>query len=236
MGFATRAGKILGTGARWSWYPVASHPHSRRLKPARRTSAESFKVDSMASPRRLLRFGPENGTLLLRTRRAGFASRVAHDLTIELTAWSAEVEIPDPTDPSGGWVEATMDLSALAVREGSGGAVPLTERDRREIEGNARRILDIDRYPTASFTAGRITRRTSAATVAGTLALHGTQAPVTVHVGQLAPDQWMVEATVVQTAFGIKPYSAFLGALKLQDEVAVECRVDFALADATDEM
>jgi hypothetical protein len=68
------------------------------------------------------------------------------------------------------------------------------------------------------------------------LALHGTQAPVTVHVGQLAPDQWMVEATVVQTAFGIKPYSAFLGALKLQDEVAVECRVDFALADGTDEM
>src|SRR4029453_15563533 len=121
-------------------------------------------------------------------RRAGFASRVGHDLTIELTAWSAEVEIPDPTEPSGGRVEATMDLSALAVREGSGGAVPLTERDRREIEGNARRILDIDRYPTASFTAGRITARTSAATVAGTLALHGTQAPVTVHVGQLAPD------------------------------------------------
>jgi hypothetical protein len=29
-------------------------------------------------------------------------------------------------------------------------------------------------------------------------------------------------ATVVQTQWGIKPYSAFLGALKLADEVAVE--------------
>jgi hypothetical protein len=35
---------------------------------------------------------------------------------------------------------------------------------------------------------------------------------------------------VTQSAFGIKPYSGFLGALKLRDEVAVEFEVDLAKA------
>ena len=33
-----------------------------------------------------------------------------------------------------------------------------------------------------------------------------------------------------QTAFGIKPYSGFFGALKLKDEVVVEFEVDLAKA------
>ena len=182
----------------------------------------------MAIARRSLRFGPENGTLLLRTRRTGVASKIGHDLAIELTAWSAEVEIPDPTDPASGRVEATVDLSTLTVREGTGGAVPLTDRDRREIEGNARRMLQVDRYPTATFEADRITPTATEATVNGTLALRGTQAPVVLHVRQLSSDRWHADANVLQTAFGIKPYSAFLGALKLHDEVSVECVVDLA--------
>jgi polyisoprenoid-binding protein YceI len=184
--------------------------------------------------RRLLRFGPENGTLVVRTRRTGFASRVGHDLTIELTAWSAEVEVPDPTEPSSGRVEATIDLTTLTVREGAGGAVPLTDRDRREIEGNARRMLEVERYPTATFVADRITATTSEATVNGMLALHGAQGPVTLHVRQVSPDRVHAEATVAQAAFGITPYSAFLGALKVHDEVAVQCQVDVARAATTD--
>jgi polyisoprenoid-binding protein YceI len=182
----------------------------------------------MVVPRRSLQFGPENGTLLLRTRRTGVASRMGHDLTIELTAWSAEVEIPDPTDPANGRIEATVDLSRLTVREGTGGAVPLTDRDRREIEGNARRILQVDRYPTATFEADRITTTATEAMVSGTLALRGTEAPVVLNVRQVSPDRLHADATVSQTAFGIKPYSAFLGALKLHDGVSVECVVDLA--------
>ena len=49
----------------------------------------------MAVPGGRLRFGPDSGRLLLRTRRSGFASRVGHDLTIEVTVWSAEVDVSD---------------------------------------------------------------------------------------------------------------------------------------------
>ncbi len=36
--------------------------------------------------------------------------------------------------------------------------------------------------------------------------------------------------TLAQTAFGIKPYTGFFGALKLKDEVGVEFEVDLAKA------
>ena len=39
-------------------------------------------------------------------------------------------------------------------------------------------------------------------------------------------------ATVVQSAFGIKPYTGFFGALKLRDEVGVEFEVDLSKAEA----
>ena len=190
----------------------------------------------MAVPHGSLRFGPGNGTLFIRTRRTGFASKVGHDLILELTGWSAQVEVPDPAEPSGAGVAATMDLSTLTVREGSGGAVPLADSDRREIEGNARRILEVHRYPTATFAADQITATSTEATVTGMLSMHGSQGRVRLHVRQIPPDGLVAEATVAQTAFGIKPYSAFLGALRLQDEVAIECRVDLTHAAAPDQV
>jgi polyisoprenoid-binding protein YceI len=179
----------------------------------------------------VLRFGPETGTLLLHTKRSGVAARVGHDLTLVVAAWSAEVEIPDPRDPSTGRVDATMDLSSIRVRAGSGGAVPLTDRDRREIEGNTRRLLAVERYPTATFTSNWISAMEAEVTVNGTLSLHGSRAPVVLYVRKVAPQQLRAAASVAQTTFGIKPYSAFLGALKLRDEVSVECQVDLTRRD-----
>ncbi len=39
-------------------------------------------------------------------------------------------------------------------------------------------------------------------------------------------------ATVVQSAFGIKPYVGFFGALKLKDEVGVEFEVSIPAAES----
>ena len=45
-------------------------------------------------------------------------------------------------------------------------------------------------------------------------------------MSQSGPDQYRAEGTVVQTAYGIKPYTAFLGALKVRDAVGLEATVD----------
>jgi hypothetical protein len=44
------------------------------------------------------------------------------------------------------------------------------------------------------------------------------------------PGRYRGSATLSQTAFGIKPYSGFFGALKLKDEVTVEIEVDLSKA------
>jgi YceI-like domain len=176
--------------------------------------------------------GPGDGQVLVRTGREGLAARAGHDLTIEITRWSARVTVPGAA--SGGIAAATLtaelDLGALAVRLGTGGAKPLSDRDRRDIEGTARKILG--QAAQASFASSRVIPSAPAAgdpavgdpagAIEGTLTLHGTSRPLTLQVTSPGPGNFRGSATVRQTDFGITPYSGFLGALKIRDEVAVE--------------
>jgi polyisoprenoid-binding protein YceI len=59
-------------------------------------------------------------------------------------------------------------------------------------------------------------------TVTGDLTIRGTTRPTNLAVTVCADDQAViVSATVIQTQFGIKPYWAMLGALKITDEVQI---------------
>lgn len=170
--------------------------------------------------------GPGAGRVLVKTGRAGLAARAGHDLTIEITQWSARVTVPD--DDGGGVAAATvtaeLDLGSLAVREGTGGAKPLTDRDRRDIQGTARKILGPG--ATAGFTSSRVIPSSAGGAIEGTLTMRGRSQPVRLEVASPGPGRYRGTATVRQTDFGITPYSGFFGALKLRDEVSVEFEVD----------
>ena len=113
-------------------------------------------------------------------------------------------------------------MNSLVVREGTGGIKPLTDRDRREIAVTARKLLRTDRYPEATFTAtGFEPAAAGGGEVDGTLTLAGAVPAAAAAVSQTGPDQYRAEGTVVQSAYGIKPYTAFLGALKVRDAVGV---------------
>lgn len=166
--------------------------------------------------------GPDTGRVVLKTTRAGLAAKAGHDLTIEVTRWSAQVEVPAEAD--GGLAAATisadLDLGSLEVREGSGGAMPLTDRDRREIKKQIGQILG---SAAATFASSRvIPSGTSGGTVEGTITLNGRTQPARLQVTAPGDGQYRGSATVAQTGFGIKPYSGFFGALKLKDEVTLE--------------
>ena len=168
--------------------------------------------------------------MLLRTGRAGLAAVAGHDLTIEFTRWSARAQVP--AEEAGGVtaasVTAQLDLGSLEVREGTGGAKPLTDADRREIKKTIGGILGDGE---ASFTSSRIVRSgASGGAIEGTLTLNGKSQPIRLQVTEPGPGRYRGTATVQQTAFGIKPYTGFFGALKLRDEVAVEFEVDLAKA------
>jgi polyisoprenoid-binding protein YceI len=168
------------------------------------------------------RLGPDNGRLVLKTGRQGIAALAGHDLTIEVTRWSAQVDVPGE-DITSSTVKAEIDLGSLEVREGTGGAKPLTDRDRGEIKKQMAKILGTG---TASFASSRVVRvGSTGGAVEGTFTLNGQSEPLRLQVSEPEPGRYRGSAAVVQTGLGIKPYVGFFGALKLKDEVGVEFEV-----------
>jgi len=169
------------------------------------------------------RFGPEEGRIVLLTARDGMVAKVGHDLTIEVGFWSAELEVADDHSPARLTVRA--DMNSLVVREGSGGVMPLTDRDRREIAVTARKVLRNDRYPEAAFSASDFDAGPGGdgvnGAVNGTLTLAGASRPLRLTVSETGPGIYHATASVRQSDFGIKPYTAFLGTLKVSDAVRI---------------
>jgi polyisoprenoid-binding protein YceI len=166
--------------------------------------------------------GPEAGRVVIKTTRAGLAAKAGHDLTIEVTRWSARVEVPaeDGGGLAAATVQADLDLGSLEVREGTGGALPLTDRDRREIKKQIGGILG---SATATFASSRvIPSGSSGGAVEGSVTLNGRTQPAVLQVTAPGSGQYRGSATLAQTGFGIKPYSGFFGTLKLKDEVTLE--------------
>ena len=173
--------------------------------------------------------GPAQGRILLRTFRDGLAAQAGHDLTIEATRWSGVLEVNGDLNPAA--LDIRIDMGALVVREGTGGVKPLTDRDRREIAVTARKVLASDRYPEAVFAAaGFEPAAGGGGEISGTLTIRGQARPARVQVSQAGAGRYHAAAKVIQSEYGIKPYTAFLGALRVRD--AVDIAVDLDLSDA----
>ena len=180
----------------------------------------------MAATTGNFRLGPDAGRVVIKTGRAGLAAKAGHDLTIEVTRWSAQVDVPAQGDggQSAATVSAELDLGSLEVREGTGGAMPLTDRDRREIQ---KQIGGILRGATASFASTRVI---PSGAIEGSVTLNGKTQPARLQLTDSGSGRYRGSATLAQTGFGIKPYTGFFGALKLKDEVVVEFEVDLSKA------
>jgi polyisoprenoid-binding protein YceI len=165
--------------------------------------------------------GPESGQLLIKTSRTGLGARAGHDLTIEITRWQAQVTA-DSADAARSSVSVEADARSLEVRKGTGGVKPLTDADRAEIKKTIRdKILRTGQHSAIIFRSAQVTGTPESFSIDGDLTITGTTQPVTVH-GQLTEDRVQGSAAIVQSRWGIRPYTAFLGALKLSDEVTVE--------------
>jgi polyisoprenoid-binding protein YceI len=181
----------------------------------------------MVMPSGRHQLGADRGRIVLRTLRAGLASQAGHDLTIEAVRWSGELAVTDDLAPAG--LEVRIDMGSLIVRDGSGGLKPLTDRDKREIGVTARKVLAAGRHPEATFTAAKFEPGASGGgVISGTLTLAGAARPLRLQVSETEPGKYRATTSVVQSAYGIKPYSAFLGSLKVRDTVEVEIEIDLS--------
>lgn len=176
------------------------------------------------------RFGADRGRIVLLTTRDGLAAQAGHDLTIEVSRWSAEFDVADGLAATG--LTVLADLNSLVVRAGTGGLKPLTDKDRREIAVTARKVLGVDRHPEATFSASRFEPGSDGGgAMDGTLTLAGASRPLRLQVSRTGPDAYHAIGSVRQSEFGIKPYVAFLGALKVSDAVSIAIDVELPDSD-----
>jgi polyisoprenoid-binding protein YceI len=163
--------------------------------------------------------GPNDATLTVRTGKAGAASKAGHNLRIEVTSWRATLDVGDA--PESTKLQLTADPRSLRVREGTGGVQALDDDDKRGIE----QTIDDEVLEGASiaFRSRRVEEGAGGAlNVEGDLDIAGKSRPVAFDLLTADGGRLSASARIKQTDWGIKPYSALFGTLKVVDEVDVE--------------
>ncbi len=151
------------------------------------------------------------------TFKEGALSALAHDLELEVGRFVIEVG-PDQA------VEARFEAGSVRVLHAikDGRPSEMSAGDKRKIEGNiADDVLASRRHPEIRFTAGKVTPSGDGFVLAGELTLHGKTRPLEVRTRAAEGGKQVAEITLHQPDFGIKPFSAMLGTLKIKPDVKV---------------
>jgi hypothetical protein len=163
--------------------------------------------------------GPDDGTLTVRTGRTGAAAKAGHDLLMEVTSWRATLDLPDGAGQRA--IALSADPRSLRVREGTGGIQGLGDDDKASI---GRAIDDkVLKGAAIEFRSSRVEAGPDGTglRVEGDLDLAGARHPVAFHLDATADGRITGSARLRQSDWGMKPYSALFGTLKVADEVEV---------------
>jgi polyisoprenoid-binding protein YceI len=162
------------------------------------------------------RLGPDDGKLTVRTGKTGAAAKAGHNLLIEVTSWSAELTVgSDPADTA---MSLSADAGSLVVLEGTGGIQALGDDDKASIKETIHN--DVLKGCPIEFRSTNVTRGDGSLNVAGELELFGSKQPLSFHLS-VTDDKLAGSAKLNQSDFGVKPFSALFGTLKVTDEVEV---------------
>lgn len=172
-------------------------------------------------------YDQQTAECLVFTFKDGLLSKMAHDLKLRVTRFSVSV---DPGQPS---VSARFDPSSLcvehAMRDGAEAPAALSAADKDKIaEQIQAEVLETPRYAEISFQATRAARRADGGyDVSGKLTLHGTPRELDLKT-RLEGDRQVAELTLHQPDFGITPYKAMMGTLKIKPDVRIRISVPAA--------
>lgn len=158
---------------------------------------------------------PADADVRVFTYKEGLLSTVAHDLQLRATRFEIVV------DPNTGAVRARIEAGSVevvcAMRDGREDPGTLSASNKADIVENMRKeVLNSAKYLSILFESTRVTD----SEVTGKLTLRGVTRDVRLSV-RVEGDRRIGETRLDQRDWGIKPYSALLGALKIQPEVRV---------------
>lgn len=160
----------------------------------------------------MARYDASTAEITVLTFKEGVLSAVAHDLKLNVSRFALEID--------GKIVKLAVEADSLrvvsAMRDGVESSA-LKAHSFAEIEDTVRtKVLETSRFPTIEFVSTGVMDTE----VVGVLTLHGQT-----HEVRGRRSGTSAEFRLDQRRFGIKPYSAMLGALKIKPEVVVRVTI-----------
>jgi len=151
----------------------------------------------------------------------GVFSRAGHDVKLE--AGTVIVDVED------GKVVVIIDARSIrpvcAMKDGREDRAALSVKDLDTIRGYVDNdILAVARHPEIRYESSTLTRQGNALAVDGKLTLRGRTRPLRARV-ERKNDRWVTRVTIRQPEFGIRPFTALLGGLKIKPDVMVELSI-----------
>jgi len=156
--------------------------------------------------------GSDTGTLEVRTKKAGAAAKAGHNLRMEVGAWQATIDLDAAA------ATLTADPRSFRVIEGTGGVLPLGADEKAAIPQTIDE--EVLKGTPIEFSSTNVDVAGGRVHVQGDLDLFGTRRPVGFEL-ELADGRVRGSARIKQSDWGVKPYSALFGTLKVADEVEI---------------
>jgi hypothetical protein len=164
------------------------------------------------------RYDQDNAACWVFTFKEGLLSPVAHDLKLRVTRFWIELDEQ---------IEARFDAGSLVVetpmKDGRENPSALSDADKLKIAGQIRSdVLHSQRYPEITFRSSSwVERADGGYDVQGALSLHGETRSITAR-SSLQGGRQNLSYQLMQPDFGIAPFRALLGTLKIRADVRVE--------------
>lgn len=153
-------------------------------------------------------------TIHVFTYKDGLLARLAHDLRLTLRRFEIR---RDGQALTGRFWPASLAVDGAVGRDGQVDPSTLSAGDKDKIHRNMTdEILHTERHPEVTFTG----RLVDATTAEGELTLAGKTCPIRATFRAQA-GRLRGEVTLTPSRWGIAPYKALAGAIKLQDRVLV---------------
>jgi len=173
----------------------------------------------LSAGKSVMRFDQSTATCQVFTYKEGLFSALAHDLRINVTSFVVDLDEEY-------MIQASFDTRSLhvdcAMVDGEARYDLLSETSRREIDENILKdVLDSATYGEISFSSASVSKENSAYLVKGSLTMHGNSRELTFTVHE-KEDTRIAEILLHLPDFGIVPFSALFGAIKIKPDVLIQ--------------
>lgn len=154
----------------------------------------------------------QQSTITIHVGKAGLFSGFGHAHTVVAPVERAEI---DPAKMTATIVVLTKQMKVVDK--------DVSEKDRAEIQADmlGPKVLDAEQFPQIIFRSSKIEQAGQQYRVSGTLELHGVRRAISFTV-TAGPEHYTGTTRLKQTDFGIQPFSAGGGTVKVKNELELE--------------